>query len=86
MTSYTVRFEEFRHKEVRSGNCPTCGGRVRRNTTFTETQSPFNRNAYGVPKSVAEIEASLREKGAMWVPNFEHYKCEEKRLGRTGSE
>lgn len=80
--SYTVRYEEFRHKVSRSGVCPTCSCRVRRSATLTETQSPFNRNEYGVPKSVAEIEASLREKAELWEPDFEHHFCREERLGR----
>jgi hypothetical protein len=68
-------YEQFSRREQRDSKCPVCGRYVRRSTTFTETMSPFNRNADGKPKDIYEITASLEEKAKAWEPDFRHEAC-----------
>lgn len=39
--------------------CPECGKRVRRQRTFGQTVSPYNRNSDGTVKTAAEVRASV---------------------------
>lgn len=59
----------------RVGRCPVCRKRVRRNCTFTATESPFNRAVDGHVRTRPEIQAKLREDAKAWVPDFTHYTC-----------
>lgn len=68
MYTRTHRFEEYKVSGQKSGKCEGgCGKRIRRQTTFTETQNPFNKNAAGQVKTVAEIYESLKAKRDAWV-------------------
>jgi hypothetical protein len=88
MTSYrpgscTVTFPEIRVHAERKGRCPVCHRMVRRNTTFTATESPFNRAADGHVRSAAEIRAVLHTQATDWVPDFTHvYGCKPNRRKR----
>lgn len=62
----TERYEPVRHKAVKSLPCPGCGRKVRRQRTFTQTLSPFNRNADGLPCTRGEVIQKLSREAAEW--------------------
>ena len=62
----TVRFRELYLQGRKNLPCPTCGKRVRRQRTFTQTLNPFNKNAAGEVKEPKEIYAELREQVTAW--------------------
>jgi hypothetical protein len=62
----TTRFEEVRRTGSKTVPCESCGKKLRRQTTFTNTISPFNKNADGHPRSRAEIWDHLGEQVADW--------------------
>lgn len=62
----TIRYQEFRHLAVKNLPCPGCGKKVRRQTTFTMTQSPFNKNPDGTVRTGQEIRAALLEQAKVW--------------------
>lgn len=62
----TIRFPEFRHLAVKNLPCPTCGKKVRRQTTLTMTESPFNKNPDGTVRSAQQIRAALLEQAQVW--------------------
>ena len=73
----TYTYDKIKHVERRYGNCPVCGKRVQRSTTFMETVNPYNRNEDGTVKSAQEVRESVRAKGQAWKPDFTHDKCRE---------
>lgn len=79
MSTYTIRFEEVRHKAVKNLPCPGCGKKVRRQRTFTNTISPYNKDPdTGLPRTRAQIHAHLRELAAEWQARPEaHWDCQE---------
>jgi len=65
--SYTETYDPYTWKASKRVTCVgPCGKKLRRQRTFSETQSPFNKNANGEPKSVQDIYASLQEKAERW--------------------
>lgn len=66
MSWRTVHFPEIKWQAVKNLPCPDCGKKVRRQKTFTQTQSPFNKNAQGQPATGQEITAKLRKQAEEW--------------------
>jgi hypothetical protein len=64
MTTY--RFVEVAWPTSKRLSCSSCGKKIRRQTTFSQTLNPFNRNAEGQPKTRQEILAELRTEAAEW--------------------
>lgn len=62
----TARFEEVRRTGAKTAPCESCGKKLRRQTTFTNTISPFNVNADGIPRTCDEIWDHLGEMIADW--------------------
>jgi len=79
MYSYTVRYEEVEAVREQRGKCPTCGKWVVRKHSVINTVNPFNKNADGYPKTHREVREAVEAKANEWVPNFEHWTCEEAR-------
>ena len=77
--SVTTTYEAVSHTVRRSGKCPTCGGNVVRQRTFTQTISPFNKiDDKSRPKTYAEVLESVKADAAAWTPApdvFEHESC-----------
>ena len=74
----TVRFREVKATAKRTGKCPHCSRRVTRSRSFTQTVSPFNKNADGTPKTWAEVRQAVDAEAARWDPPafaFVHYTC-----------
>lgn len=73
----TVRFDEMSAQAVRTGPCPGCGRRVRRQRTFTATVSPFNQ-VDGRPRTPNEVQAQVGQWAREWSPDpevFRHAGC-----------
>jgi len=69
MFTETIRFEEVKRQFTRSSPCPSCGKKVRRQRTFSQTINPFNQSGEGADrhvKSRREIWDELAETGAKW--------------------
>lgn len=64
--TYTERYEPMTWQTSKRLPCPDCGKKIRRQTTFRQTISPFNKDAEGLPKTRREILAELREQAAEW--------------------
>jgi hypothetical protein len=62
----TIRFDEVSRTGVKAVPCESCGKKLRRQTTFTNTISPFNVNADGRPRTRSEIWDHLGEMVADW--------------------
>lgn len=73
---YTVTYEPIKRSETKPFMCRVCGKRGKKSTTFRQTLSPFNKNAAGELKTVAEIEAELLARCEAWEPDPVHAKCE----------
>lgn len=65
----TTTYDVITERATRSGKC-RCGKRVRRSQTFSQTQSPYNRNDEGRPRSQLEIRAALAKEADAWLPDF----------------
>lgn len=61
----TIRFRELSWPGRKNLPCPTCGKKVRRQRTFTQTLNPFNK-IDGRPKTAPEIYAELKAEAAAW--------------------
>lgn len=61
----TVHFRELSWQGRKNLPCPSCGKKVRRQRTFTQTLNPFNKIG-GRPKTSREIYAELREQAEAW--------------------
>lgn len=66
MYSYTERYEPITLTGYKSIKCRICGKRLKRQRTFQQTLSPFNKNEKGETKTVAEIYKELQEKIDEW--------------------
>jgi hypothetical protein len=67
MATYTERYEAVTFPAAKNLRCPgECGKKVRRQKTFQQTISPFNRNAEGQVKTRPEIFAELRAQAEEW--------------------
>ena len=59
--------------------CAVCGKKFNRQRTFTNTISPFNKNADGVPKDFHEVHAAVIYLAEQWQPEQDcgnHYEIE----------
>lgn len=77
MTVY--RFEEVRRTAKKRVPCEGCGKKLNRQTTFSQTINPFNKNADGDPKSYREIWDELGAECREWEADTEgyyHLSCE----------
>lgn len=79
MTSVTFNF--FGYKKTRKGKCAVCGKRMQETRDFKQSLNPYNRNADGTQKSVADILRQEQEKYDAWTEPLVHPWC---RKGRTG--
>jgi hypothetical protein len=80
MTTY--RFEEVKRTAKKRVPCEGCGKKLNRQTTFSQTINPFNRNADGFPKTYREIWDELGAECREWeadVTGFECLACESDR-------
>ncbi|MGW6946124.1 hypothetical protein ACWGHD_04275 [Streptomyces xanthophaeus] len=79
MTSYTTtRFERVPLTATKSVPCEVCGRKLRRQRTFEQTISPFNKTADGEVKSYRHIYPELEAEAAAWKAEPEiHTKCAE---------
>lgn len=67
MRVITETYHEVRHLERKMARCPGCGKRMRRQRTFTNTFSPFNRDPKtGLPRTYEQVMEHLQELGADW--------------------
>lgn len=64
MTTY--RFEEIKRQAKKRVPCETCGKKVTRQRTFSQTVNPFNKNADGDPKTEREISEELTAECHEW--------------------
>lgn len=72
-----IKFPEINHREVRGVVCGGCGKRLRRQRTFSQTVSQFNRNPDGTQRTRGEIRAELRRQAAEWAPEAICLSCAE---------
>lgn len=73
----TYRFEEVARTAKRRVKCAGgCGKTLSRQTTFTQTLNPFNKNADGEPKTYAEIWKELGVECDQWQPTATCTACE----------
>lgn len=71
----TVVYDRITEKARFPFTCRVCGTRGSRTRTFGQTVNPFNKNARGEVKTVAEIREELRAQAAAWRPDPVHEKC-----------
>ncbi|MBP2581860.1 hypothetical protein J3A78_002338 [Streptomyces sp. PvR006] len=73
----TYRFEQVPLTAKKSVPCTICGKQVRRQCTFMQTISPFNKHPDGIPKSRIDILQELKAQANKWETAAEtHPKCE----------
>lgn len=73
----TYRYEEIKHTEKRKLSCRNCDKTFTRQTTFTQTINPWNKNVEGEPKTRSEIWTELEEQGKQWEPEDICTKCKD---------
>jgi hypothetical protein len=61
-----VRFERVKFSAAKRYKCATCGKTVRRQRTFEQTLSPWNKNAAGEEATRSEVVEKLRAEAAAW--------------------
>lgn len=61
-----IRFEKVKLHGEKNHRCPGCGKKVRRQRTFWQTVSPFNRNAQGQPCTRQEVLEKVRKELTDW--------------------
>lgn len=71
----TETYEPVKVQMVKAGKCPTCGKKVNRQRTFSQTINPFNRNEDGTIKTSSEVLAAVYAQAERWEPNFTHWRC-----------
>lgn len=62
----TIIFQEVKVKGSKKCKC-TCGKRVSRSKTFSQTINPWNKNKEGNPKSFGEIQEELSNERNEWM-------------------
>jgi hypothetical protein len=72
---HRLRFDVVAIRCQKSGRCPVCGRSVTRSKRFEQTVNPWNRNADGTVKTVAEVRADVRREADAWLPDFTHATC-----------
>ncbi len=79
----TYRYAPHKVSAKKTVKCEGCGKRMTRSTTFEQTENPFNRNKEtGLPKTLPEIYAELKQEKQEWESDKSGYycwPCEEKR-------
>lgn len=68
MISYTVTYERIKRTAVRKLVCARCGKRFRRQRTFENTISPFNKNPDGTVRTRREVEQNVASLAREWQP------------------
>jgi hypothetical protein len=90
---YSITFQEVTAMAVRTGTCPHCKKKVRRQRTFSQTVNPFNTiedvNAPGGkrPKTYGEVYEAVHGEAKLWEPDqgvFLHDKCTGESLKGVG--
>lgn len=61
-----VVFREETLRTTKRGTCGRCAKAHTRSKTFSQTVNPWNRRPDGVPKSPAEVRASLVAEADAW--------------------
>jgi len=61
----TIRFQEIKIRGVRRWT--ENGKRKQETKVFMQTVNPFNKDAYGVPKTPEQIVAELRQERDAWL-------------------
>lgn len=70
-------YDQIKAKGQRSGVCTVCGKSGKRQRTFSQTNSPFNRHPDGTQRTDDEIYKDVREQARAWSKEpFVHPKCE----------
>ena len=64
----TTHYTAVSHTARRRVTCAICGKKFNRQQTFTNTISPFNKNADGVPKDFHEVHADVLLLAHKWEP------------------
>jgi hypothetical protein len=79
MMRVVTTYDRLTWKSAKTGNCPVCGKRMRRQKTFSQTQNPFNKNPDGTVKTRQEIYRSLGAEVKAWLaePMPPHEACSE---------
>lgn len=62
----TLTFEEIKVRGSKTVKCDGCGKPLKRSRTFSQTVSPFNKNADGSIKSRSEIYTELCADRVKW--------------------
>ncbi|MFL6141613.1 MAG: hypothetical protein ACJ72N_07060 [Labedaea sp.] len=62
-----TRFQQIKHWAQKRLPCTVCGKKLTRKTTLWQTLNPWNKNAAGEPKTVAEIRDELKAQAADWM-------------------
>ncbi|WP_030292290.1 hypothetical protein [Streptomyces katrae] len=72
----TTRFERVPLTATKTVPCEICGKKIRRQRTFEQTISPFNKTTAGEVKSYQDIYPELEAKAEAWKTEPEvHTKC-----------
>ena len=64
-------YEQVTQQATKNLPCPSCGKKVRRSTTISNTVNPFNKNAEGEVRSRAEVRACVLDLAAQWQAQAE---------------
>jgi hypothetical protein len=74
----TYQFEKVAWSDQKCVQCPGCGKKVRRQTTFWQTLNPFNTLPDGTVKDRRDILRELVAEAEEWRKQPEwHSKCQE---------
>lgn len=75
MATQTVSFQEITLRGAKSVKCAgNCGRTLKRQRKFWQTLNPFNKNACGQIKGVAEIRVELENERKAWLLDEEFCK------------
>ena len=64
MTTYI--YEQVTQQVTKNLPCPSCGKKVRRSNTISNTVNPFNKNADGEIRTRAEVRACVVALAQKW--------------------
>lgn len=73
--SPTYTFQQVAARRSHRGACPLCGKSTTRSRNFVQTINPYNRNADGTIKTLAQVRAAVEAQADAWVPDFTHDAC-----------
>jgi hypothetical protein len=66
VTRFHHVYEQVTQRVTKNLPCPSCGKKVRRSTTISNTVNPFNKNADGEIRTRAEVRACVLALAAEW--------------------